>query len=85
MIFLNNSDEVQNDWVDESNGLSDEEENEIASHIDNALELYLDEVENEEGSMSDNDNGQKRSDRSKRFTVEFNGMQGKVNMSKPII
>ena len=78
-----NSDEVKDDWVDEGNGLSDEEEDEIASNIDNALEVYLDEVESDEGSMSND--GQKRSDRSKRFTVEFNGMQGKSNIPKTII
>merc|ERR1712038_1719364 len=70
-----NDDEVTSDWVDENNGLSNEEEDEISSNKDNALKLYLDEVENDDGSHDGN--GQKRSDRSKRFTVEFNGMQGR--------
>jgi len=70
-----NNDEAPSDWIGENNGLSDEEEDDISSNIDNALELYLDEVENGEGSVSNDENGQKRSDRSKRFTVEFNGMQ----------
>jgi len=68
-----NDDEVTGDWIDANNGLSNEEEDDISSNIDNALKLYLDEVENDDGSQDGN--GQKRSDRSKRFTVEFNGMQ----------
>ena len=77
-IFLFcNLDEVTGDWVDQNNGLSNEEEEDISSNIDNALKLYLDEVEYDDGSHDGN--GQKRSDRSKRFTVDFNGMQGKKN------
>ena len=76
----NHLDEAPSDWIEENNGLSDEEEDDISSNIDNALELYLDEVENGEGSVSNDGNGKKRSDRSKRFTVEFNGMQGKGNI-----
>ena len=77
IFFSCNLDEVTGDWVYENSGLSNEEEDDISSNIDNALKLYLDEVEYEDGSQDGN--GQKRSDRSKRFTVEFNGMQGNNN------
>ena len=83
-ILFYNLDEVTSDWVDENSGLSNEEEDDISSNIDNALKLYLDEVENDDGSQDGN--GQKRSDRSKRFTVEFNGMQGKkISVAKKFV
>ena len=48
--------------------LSNDEDNAVASDIDGGLGLYLDELEH--------DGALESTGRSKRFTMEFNGMQG---------
>ena len=62
--FVDDLDDGQTSWLD---GHYDED-NDVASDIDAGLNLYLNEIEQ--------DDGLEASGRSKRFTMEFNGMQG---------
>ena len=66
--FIEDLDEVQSNWVEGNNVLFDDEDNGVASDINTGLGLYLDKLEDDGGWVS--------TGRSKRFTMEFNGMQG---------
>ena len=64
----------ESNWIGERNGLPNDKENEITSDINAPLDRYLNDFEAEAGVGSD----EKMGGRPKRFTAEFNGMQGKM-------
>ena len=67
----------ESNWVGERNGLTNDKENEITSDIDAPSDRYLNDLEAEAGVGSD-EKMEKMGGRPKRFTTEFNGMQGKM-------
>ena len=64
----------ESNWIGERNGLPNDKENEITSDINAPLDSYLNDLDAEAGVDSD----EKMGGRPKRFTTEFNGMQGKM-------
>ena len=66
----------ESNWIGERNGLPNDKENEITSDINAPLDSYLNDLDAEAGVDSD-EKMEKIGGRPKRFTTEFNGMQGK--------
>ena len=64
----------ESNWIGERNGLPNDKENEITSDINGPSDRYLNALEAEAGVSSD----EKMGGRTKRFTAEFNGMQGNM-------
>ena len=67
----------EGNWIGERNGLPTDKENEITSDINAPLDSYLNDIEVEAGVDSD-EKLEKMGGRPKRFTTEFNGMQGEM-------
>ena len=65
----------ESNWIDENNGLTNDKENEISSDINAPLDSHLNDLQAEADS---DEKLEKMRGRQKRFTTEFNGMQGKM-------
>ena len=65
----------ESNWIVENSGLPNDKENEIASDINAPLDRPLNDLQAEADS---DEKLEKMGGRQKRFTTEFNGMQGKM-------
>ena len=77
IYFLDGLALPESNWIGERNGLPNDKENEITSDINAPLDRYLNDFEAEAGVDSD-EKMENMGGRPKRFTTEFNGMQGRM-------